>query len=80
MMTPNYSVRRQVDSGVGPVRQNREPGVLGRALLLVPARLASAWARHRDEKLLQTLSDHQLRDLGIGRGDIQRVVRGGRGW
>ncbi len=35
------------------------------------------WNRHRDEKQLQALSDHQLRDLGISRLDIARVVRRG---
>jgi uncharacterized protein YjiS (DUF1127 family) len=27
---------------------------------------------------LEGLSDHQLKDIGISRSDIQRVVRGGR--
>lgn len=40
----------------------------------------AAWIRHRDEKLLQGLSDHQLRDLGIGRGEIRHVARHGRDW
>ncbi len=35
------------------------------------------WVRHRDENRLQALSDHQLRDLGISRLDIGRVVRNG---
>ena len=35
------------------------------------------WTRHRDENRLQALSDHQLRDLGISRLDIGRVVRRG---
>ncbi len=35
------------------------------------------WVRHRDESRLQALSDHQLRDLGISRLDIGRVVRSG---
>ena len=75
-MMQNYSVRRHMSTS--------EPGagfgMLHRAARLVTGRLAGAWARHHDEKLLQTLSDHQLRDLGIGRGDIGRVVRHGRGW
>jgi uncharacterized protein YjiS (DUF1127 family) len=76
MLTQNYSVRGHVN-----VRKpNVGLDVLRRAAQRVRGRLAGAWARHRDEKLLQTLSDHQLRDLGIGRGDIERVVRHGRGW
>ncbi len=76
MMMQEYFVRRQIAAG-GP---DGSLGVLERAARLVTQRLSGAWARHRDEKLLQTLSDHQLRDLGIGRGDIDRVVRHGRGW
>ncbi len=36
-----------------------------------------AWSQHRDERLLQGLSDTQLRDLGITRGEIHRTVRDG---
>lgn len=39
------------------------------------AQRALAW--HRDERLLQALSDAQLRDLGITRGEIHRTVRDG---
>jgi uncharacterized protein YjiS (DUF1127 family) len=42
--------------------------------------LRRAWATHSDERLLQELSDHQLRDIGIRRGQIARVVRSGRDW
>ncbi|HWA49286.1 MAG TPA: DUF1127 domain-containing protein [Dongiaceae bacterium] len=76
MMMQNYSVRRHI----GASEPSGSLGVLSRAARLITARLTDAWARHRDENLLQTLSDHQLRDLGIGRGDISRVVRHGRGW
>ena len=39
--------------------------------------LRNAWRMHCDEKLLQGLSDHQLRDIGIRRGQIPHVVRNG---
>lgn len=48
---------------------------LARAVLRPPL---AAWQRHRDENLLQALSDHQLRDLGISRADISHVVHHGR--
>jgi len=35
-----------------------------------------AWRRHRDAvRELSQLSDHELSDIGIGRGDIDYVVR-----
>ncbi|WP_162917032.1 DUF1127 domain-containing protein [Dongia deserti] len=39
--------------------------------------LRRAWTRHADEKLLQELSDHQLRDIGIRREHIPHIVRNG---
>jgi uncharacterized protein YjiS (DUF1127 family) len=35
-----------------------------------------AWRRHRDAmRELSRLSDHELSDIGIGRGDIEYVAR-----
>ena len=76
MLTQNYLVHRHMSTS-GP---SGNSGMLSRAARVVTGRVTGMWARNRDEKLLQTLSDHQLRDLGIGRGDIGRVVRHGRGW
>jgi uncharacterized protein YjiS (DUF1127 family) len=43
-------------------------------------RIATAWVtrrqRGRDAALLRALSDRELWDLGLGRGDISRVVNG----
>ena len=48
------------------------------ALMTAPLRwLGQAWIEHRDERLLQSLSDAQLRDLGIARSQIPHVVRDG---
>ncbi len=59
-------------------------GKAGNLLLAMPGMLLRslrrAWATHSDERLLQELSDHQLRDIGIRRGQIARVVRSGRDW
>jgi uncharacterized protein YjiS (DUF1127 family) len=56
-------------------------GWAGDALLALPRALVrtlrSAWNTHADERLLQELSDHQLRDIGIRREHIPRVVRDG---
>lgn len=55
----------------------RAPSMIG-GLLVAPLRWAQqAWVQHRDARLLQGLSDTQLRDLGITRGQIQRAVREG---
>jgi uncharacterized protein YjiS (DUF1127 family) len=59
-------------------------GRAGNLLLTVPGMLLRslrrAWTTHSDERLLQELSDYQLRDIGIRRGQIARVVRNGRDW
>jgi uncharacterized protein YjiS (DUF1127 family) len=35
-----------------------------------------AWRRHREAmRVLSQLSDHELSDIGIGRGDIEYVAR-----
>jgi uncharacterized protein YjiS (DUF1127 family) len=34
----------------------------------------------RAERDLETLDDHMLRDIGIGRSEIRRAVRSGRGF
>ena len=76
MLMQNYSVHRHMSAS----EASGSLGMLSRAARLVTGRLTGIWTRHRDEQLLQTLSDYQLRDLGIRRGDIGRVVRHGRGW
>ena len=46
-----------------------------RALLRAARR---AWTTHSDRRLLQELSDHQLRDIGIRREHIPHMAR--HGW
>jgi uncharacterized protein YjiS (DUF1127 family) len=59
-------------------------GKAGNLLLAIPSMLLRplrrAWSAHRDERLLQELSDYQLRDIGIRRGQIPHLVRNGRDW
>ena len=54
---------------------------VGELLLAVPRVLARsmrrALAQHREERLLQELSDYQLRDVGIRREQIPYVLRNG---
>ncbi len=51
-------------------------------LLALPAALftfiACQIARRKAIASLERMSDHQLRDIGIGRGDIDNVVHYGR--
>jgi uncharacterized protein YjiS (DUF1127 family) len=53
----------------------------GELLLAFPRALLHAirraWTVHKEERLLQELSDYQLRDLGISREQIPHVVRDG---
>jgi len=65
------------------LRAQSEPsfGWTGDFLLAFPRALVRtvrrAWTTHADERLLQELSDHQLRDIGIRREHIPHVVRNG---
>ena len=59
----------------------RSGGLLSAIAAMLLRALRNAWRMHCDEKLLQELSDHQLRDIGIRRGEIPHVVkRGGPDW
>ena len=37
-----------------------------------------AWTIRRDERILQAMPDHELKDIGIARSEIPHAVRGGR--
>lgn len=53
-------------------------GLMLAFLRAVVRTLRRAWSTHHDERLLQEMSDHQLRDIGIRREHIPHVVR--HGW
>lgn len=43
--------------------------------------VAAAWRWYRlrrDTRRLMTFNDHMLRDIGLGRGEIEQTVRTGR--
>ena len=49
----------------------------GEILLALPRAFRRAWAVQREERLLQELSDYQLRDVGIRRDQISYMLRNG---
>ena len=54
------------------LRPRHAPGKLSRCLLTV-SQIAEGWMeRRRQRRALLELSDHLLKDIGIGRGDAYR--------
>jgi uncharacterized protein YjiS (DUF1127 family) len=51
-----------------------KPGLLARLV----AALAREWRIHRDLRVLQTLDDRALHDIGVGPGGLDYAVRHGR--
>lgn len=51
----------------------RAPSILAHAMM-APLRWARrAWIEYYDQRVLQALSDHQLRDIGLSRAQIPRA-------
>ena len=67
-----------------PYRTAREPAVptiwaRSREGLAHAAAAVARWHRlRRDTRRLMALDDRMLRDVGLGRGEVERAVRGGR--
>jgi len=53
-------------------------GILARHAMMLARRLAAESRLRRDIRILQRLHDRELTDMGLGRGEIERVVRHGR--
>lgn len=53
-------------------------GLLVHEAAKLPRRLAAEWERQRAIRALQQFDDRTLADIGLGRGDIEGVVRLGR--
>ena len=53
-------------------------GTIARAVVRVAAFLAAEWRYGRDLKSLATLDDRSLRDIGLGRSEMESAVRHGR--
>jgi uncharacterized protein YjiS (DUF1127 family) len=73
----SLSISSKSNSFRGPGRTGASLGWAGEILLAVPRALQRAWAVQREERLLQELSDYQLRDVGIRRDQIPYVLRNG---
>ncbi len=58
----------------------RRTGRLRAAFAALGAYLRRSRENRRAVRDLSMLSDHQLRDIGITRGDIERSVTCGRDW
>lgn len=68
--TPHMSAAQQADSLLECERSKK---VI--SLRMISEKL-KAWRRHREAmRELSQLSDHELSDIGIGRGDIEYVAR-----
>jgi uncharacterized protein YjiS (DUF1127 family) len=53
-------------------------GILARNAMMLARRLAAESRLRRDIRMLQRLHDRDLTDMGLGRSEIERVVRHGR--
>jgi len=53
-------------------------GRFGARLASALVAAAQAWVAYRDERILMEKPDELLKDIGIGRADVPRVVREGR--
>jgi len=59
------------------VRTRPSLGPVGQMLMAIPRAVRRMWAVQREERLLQELSDYQLRDVGIRRDQISYALRNG---
>ena len=77
----SHMISRRSDSFQMHAQSEPAIGRAGELLLALPRALLRAirraWTTHKEERLLQELSDYQLRDLGISRHQIPHVVRDG---
>ena len=75
-------ISRRSDSFQLQAQSEPSLGWGGALLLAVPRALSraarNAWRTHSEQRLLQELSDHHLRDIGISREQIPHVIR--KGW
>jgi uncharacterized protein YjiS (DUF1127 family) len=75
-------ISRRSDSFQLQAQSEPSLGWAGALLAAVPRALwraaQRAWNTHSERRLLQELSDHHLRDIGISREQIPHVIR--KGW
>ena len=73
----SHSISSKSNSFRTPASAGSSLGWVGDIVLAIPRALQRAWTVQREEKLLQELSDYQLRDLGIRREQISHILRNG---
>lgn len=77
----SHLISRRTNSFQMQAQSEPSIGRAGELLLALPRALLRAirraWTTHNEERLLQELSDYQLRDLGIRREQISDIVRNG---
>ncbi|HEY1382034.1 MAG TPA: DUF1127 domain-containing protein [Dongiaceae bacterium] len=59
------------------VRTGPSLGWPGQIVLAIPRAFRRAWAVQREKRLLQDLSDYQLRDVGLRRDQISYMLKNG---
>lgn len=83
MATSTLTLRQSGSPGLGQRQRLAAPATeprLASTLAGVLSALARAYRVRRDTRQLLAFSDHMLRDLGLGRGEIERAARVGRDW
>jgi uncharacterized protein YjiS (DUF1127 family) len=70
----SYSHAPRIGARQALAEDRSKTGLLARLV----AALAREWRIHRDLRVLQTLDDRALRDIGIGVGGLEHAVRHGR--
>jgi uncharacterized protein YjiS (DUF1127 family) len=79
VLTPSITSERPWVHGLGlaTLPESRRPGSLSGIARLMSALIVEFRARRAARRLME-LDDYMLRDMGLSRTDIGRVVRGGR--
>jgi uncharacterized protein YjiS (DUF1127 family) len=63
-------------SAIFSTTRSSPPARWVRWLLIWPNRVAAYWQRRETVKTLQELNDHQLRDIGLTRDQIETAANG----
>ena len=62
-------------SAYPPIVWRQSAGIIGRVSLRVTLAVELWIERHRQRRALRELTDHMLKDIGIGRGEAEREGR-----
>ncbi|MCB5174116.1 MULTISPECIES: DUF1127 domain-containing protein [Microvirga] len=72
----SLSMTREAAPRLAGSRERKGPGLLSRLAALVMSEIRA----RRDMRLLASLDDAALHDIGLARGEVEGVVRYGRSW